>query len=363
MRLGLHVNNSLTTGSEARNMLEDWIREVRPPMVKFLADAYRPDVVDFARQHGCKVIARRVQHMGTLGPQGRDVLYSNIDWAAERGFSMDYLEFANEEFQGLHDPTEWDRLSQYMLGCMQSLDQRSGGRVKAIIYNCSVGQPEPERWMRPDCIKALRYAEQHGHLVGLHEYYKPTPWTWLHPGHSWHDWGNAEGYLMLRCRTAVRIWDALGLHPGFVITESGRDDVPGTPGHGKGFRDDPTYFVQGMTDYCRHLSFIKQCKGVVDFGFNATGDHAWDSFRLDLERDIFYNLLSSMKTLPRMGDDDAIIIDDDCKLYEVKRGDTLWRIASEQLGDGRRWPELLRVVPMGDVRQLPVGALIVIRDA
>ena len=42
--------------------------------------------------------------------------------------------------------------------------------------------------------------------------------------------------------------------------------------------------------------------------------------------------------------------------HTLRSGDTLWRLG------GARWPELLRVLPMGDVRQLPVGAVVMIPE-
>lgn len=42
--------------------------------------------------------------------------------------------------------------------------------------------------------------------------------------------------------------------------------------------------------------------------------------------------------------------------HTVRLGETLWRLG------GARWPELMRVVPMGDARQLPVGAVVMIPE-
>lgn len=42
-------------------------------------------------------------------------------------------------------------------------------------------------------------------------------------------------------------------------------------------------------------------------------------------------------------------------MYKVKRGDTLWRIAKTQLGDGQRYREILKLNPNVEARKLRVG--------
>ena len=47
-------------------------------------------------------------------------------------------------------------------------------------------------------------------------------------------------------------------------------------------------------------------------------------------------------------------------LYTVRRGDTLWSLAKEFLGDGKRWPEIVNANPGLVPEKLAVGRQIVI---
>ena len=52
----------------------------------------------------------------------------------------------------------------------------------------------------------------------------------------------------------------------------------------------------------------------------------------------------------------AIKITDKTRYYTVKEGDNLWKIASEQLGDGNRYPEIAKLNKLADEDFLVVGA-------
>ena len=41
--------------------------------------------------------------------------------------------------------------------------------------------------------------------------------------------------------------------------------------------------------------------------------------------------------------------------YTVRKGDTLWKIAAEQLGDGQRWREIVSANPGLEPKKLAVG--------
>jgi len=46
--------------------------------------------------------------------------------------------------------------------------------------------------------------------------------------------------------------------------------------------------------------------------------------------------------------------------YTVKNGDTYWNIAARQLGDGKRWPEIEKLNPKEDRKDLKIGQVIFI---
>lgn len=287
VRLGLHIN-----GHGHEDMVRRYVDAVRPPFMKFLGDASDPGQMDYCRARGSKVIYRVV-----LGDEGisKDGIRHIIGRAAETAGHWDYLEFANEEMQGRDHGEEgqWDRLCRLMQDAMGECEKRGW---KACILNTSVGQPElritgKPRWERPESVAMLGQAAAGGHLVGAHEYYRPRPWHGIEgpPGTSdrtaWAFPGKAQGWWMLRVARTIAEWRALGIPlPGIVITESGRDANTGTPGFGKGWRDEPRTpdgdFADFMAGYCRHLSAWPEVLGAVDFGFSTSQPEKWGSFDL-----------------------------------------------------------------------------------
>lgn len=359
MRLGLHVNNVLQAGSRNRHLFDHYVATVRPEVCKFLADAYRPDVVDYCHSLGVKVIGRRVQNMPSLGPDGRRALDSVRAWGRASGWTMDYLEAANEEWTS--EPEYWDRLSDYMYDFMRSLDDETGGRVKGCIYNSSVGAPQFEFWERDRCLRALEYAGRNGHVVGLHSYFKPRPWYGVQG--DWNLWGKVWGWWLLREIRVAQIWEAnLSTPPGFIITEYGRDDISGTPGSGKGYRDEPRGdgmdYADWTRDYLHHLTYCRLARGCVDFGFAST-EERWDSFNMALDIAMLARQESEQTRLPR-----GVIVQpmpgQTQTYHQVQRGETLSRIG---VNYGIPWkliaaannlvhPYLLRV---GDMLRIPVS--------
>lgn len=291
MRLAPHVMLPLTPGTPARAIYERWITTVHPPVVKFLRQAFDPSLMGWTRQLGTKVVGRWVE--GDINEPGR-TLNELLQFAPY----LDYVEYANEESQGRDNQREWDRLMGGCLDFMRDLDKRNAaaGRTgpKACIANLSVGQPEIERWSRPSTLEVARYAAANGHVWGIHEYYKQNPWAGLLHGHSpgtpdekalWDGpAGEPRGWLMLRVVRALDAMKAAGVEGfRFIVTESGRDNIPGQPGEGGGFRDvmpgEP--YAEYLQQYGRHLSALPACVGWVDFGYNAW--EGWKQFDLSLE--------------------------------------------------------------------------------
>lgn len=302
VRLGLHVN-----GHGHEDMVRRYVDAVRPPFMKFLADASDPGQMDYCRARGAKVIYRVV--LGDEGISEAGIKHI-LDRAAESAGHWDYLEFANEEEQGRDDAGQWDGLCRMMQGAMEECEKRGW---RACILNTSVGQPELEatgkpRWRRPESVAMLQMAAAGHHIVGAHEYYRPRPWHGVEglPGQSdrtaWAMYGKARGWWMLRVVRTIEEWRRLGIPlPKIVITESGRDAPAGTPGDGTGWRHEPVTpdgdYADFMGQYCRHLAMFPEVVGVVDFGF--CGSAKWERFDLSSnDAGQFDRMITVMSALP-----------------------------------------------------------------
>lgn len=298
MRMGPHVMLPPIPGSLAHDIYATWVTTVRPPVVKFCRQGFDPGLMDWTRELGTKIVGRWVE--GEIDNPG-GVLNELLQFANH----LDYVEFANEESQGKDDPREWDRLMGKCLDFMQELDKRNraAGRSgpKAVIANTSVGQPEVERWARESTLECARYADANGHRWGIHEYYKPEPWAMVVGGEAaWNGAAPATGWLMLRVTQAVAIMRQHGIGFRFIVTESGRDNIPGQPGPGGGFRDIPGEpFAERMAQYGRHLSALP-CDGWVDYGFNAWD--GWKQFDLTEDPAMAEEVIQTQSRLPRGGD-------------------------------------------------------------
>lgn len=60
-------------------------------------------------------------------------------------------------------------LDSWSLAAMQACDRV--GR-KGVIFNFETGNPEPDDW--PALAASVQYAYEHGHIIGLHEYFNVT---------------------------------------------------------------------------------------------------------------------------------------------------------------------------------------------
>lgn len=291
MRLGLHINSV-----RHKDRAIAYIRTVRPEVTKLLADGWDDDIIAAAKSVGSKVVARRVEEIDDL--QGN--IARTLAWGRDRGWRMDYLEWANEEMQGKDNVDEWNRLCRYALKFCKELDALRVG-TRGCVLNTSCGQPEEGYWETADALALARYCADHGHAIGTHEYYRPVakqgiPWRLL--TRSPESWGDVDGAWVLRIMAAVRVWRKHNIKCTFIVTESGRDAMSGTPGDGAGYRDDPTInFALQNLFIGRHYSAIPECVGWVGFGWG--GSPRWASF--DMAEDIVTTNLvaNAMLTLPR----------------------------------------------------------------
>jgi len=296
---------ALTAGSPERAMFERWITTVRPPVVKFCRQSCDNALLAWTQAQGSKTLARYVDvALVSSGAENGRLARKVIGELTPFFANLDYVEFANEELQGKDDPKQWDILMEACLDFMRQLDEanKAAGRKgpKACIANTSVGQPELERWSRASTLETARYAAANGHVWGIHEYYKPDPWALVEGGKAaWDGTAPAQGWLMLRVVKAIQLMRHAGVTGfRFIITESGRDNVPGQPGLGGGFRDVPGEpYADRMAEYGRHLSAIPECIGWVDFGYNAW--EGWKQFDLTEDEPMHEKMIQAMAKLPR----------------------------------------------------------------
>lgn len=75
-----------------------------------------------------------------------------------------WLHLGNEPGRG-----DLDILDVWTLAAMKACD---GVGRKGVIFNFETGNPEPEDW--PALSASVQYAYEHGHIVGLHEYFDVT---------------------------------------------------------------------------------------------------------------------------------------------------------------------------------------------
>lgn len=392
MRMGLHVHSGRDAG-----LLMDYVRRVQPPLVKFIDR--RLDLMQEVKRlsPATRIVYRRV--WDSHDRSGRSDFRSEMVAAAReiRG-AADWIEGWNEFGPKDH------RLKDYAADEVDFARRMLDAGIGAAIGGFSTGWIESAGpafdALRPIFELCDAHDLDQRVIWHHHEYGGPymqwmvqTPdghhqWSGNGPtGHSakrvWDE--NLEGYLCLRHRTLRRALDAAGYTGVWMaITESGIDDTPPSPGHGRGWRDyrgTNWASLPGIGDYAdqqhwyaHHLGRSGRIVGYVDFGFaDVSGD--WTSFDLSLDPLMLDKMARRMQELPlRAADDPPFrppanpdpaeepLMASSYRPYVVKPGDTLWGIARDQLGAGGRWRELTRVVPMGAPTQLPVGTIVMVPE-
>jgi len=322
MRIGLHVNNLPDETAAIR-----YIETVQPPLCKFLVGGFNRNVLDACKANGVKTVLRMHtddqvllrQVLGNVPRKAKPAISARaampfIDTAtalaAEHGFT--FVEGYNEVYQ---TGAELARYAEFDIALMQKADERG---VKAMIGSFSTGNP-PDSWA--PYLPALRYAGQHGHVVGLHEYSAPV----LQYGTGSNQWNggaytltdpvsnpDALGWWTLRYRRARAEWRTLGVNPlpDVAITESGIDDVQPRPHNtpGRGWRttlgteweNKPPFgtWAEQARWYAWQLSQDSYIIGAVGFGWGAL-DPAWMNFRDDADEGRLKVFMAAQLTLPR----------------------------------------------------------------
>lgn len=291
--MGLHVQGA----HDAHDAAERYIRAVRPPVVKFLDDA-PPRLVDLVHSYGGLTILRfywEPQDPGEFGPYLR-AIERRAAGTAVKAVEVSFNE-AMQEGDALVAKAELDVAGM-------KLAERIG---KIAVIGCfSVGMPDLRdsdpgiQWRH--YAPALRYAAEHGHLLGLHEYGggplgMDVGVEGVGPG--------ARGWYGLRYRRVLDWARSIGLPmPRIVICEAGIDDLapnvmPKTPGyqtardlHPPGVGD---YAAQAAR-YARHLAEDKAAVvGWVDFGFG--GRDEWAAFDLSRDPAMLDRMIAEMRAL------------------------------------------------------------------
>lgn len=302
MRTGLHCN---TTRNQAK--LLDYYRRSGARVVKVME--YDPPTLDALKALGVTIIGRRYIERADLDNKA---FIKEIAGLARGYPQVDYWEGFNEVFSDRDGNIE--KYAQYEIDRMKALE--AVGK-KAAIGCFSTGTPDMVDW--PLFRPALEYAYQHGHALALHEYAGPFM-QWLCGENQWdHEAGRpkrvddpcvsptVEGWLTLRYRKAYKLFKTWGLGDlPFFITEGGIDDTTPRPGgQGNGYKDHQQeewirlhgdYSIQRRW-YMWQVSHDKQCKGVVDFGWDdASGK--WAAFDLSTDDAMRERIIAAEASLP-----------------------------------------------------------------
>lgn len=379
--LGLHVHSR-----RSDDLVREWIETVRPTVMKWLDGGVNTELVELAKARGALTILRVYEPHQSLTSAGQDAYLARVREALQRWPEFDAVEGFNEQFQRLPDIR---RRADFDLRLMRLAEEHG---KRAVIGSFSVGQPQWPATGHPDdwagYYPALKHAGQRGHYVGLHEYGAPAMqwgaganqvgslvhgrWQAIDPCER----QDVDGWFVLRYRKAVEHWVSLGIEPlpRIVITESGLDNIQPRPdvGERRGYKtyrgtewwDHPVLgdYAHQLAWTCRRWAEDPLVVGGVDFGFaDASGD--WGDFDMSTDHETFDAVMAEMTTLPDtpvrpVGPPrEEIEMDGRTYIAHVMRpGDTLWGLA------GRDWHRIHRTVPMGDVREIPVGATVMVPE-
>lgn len=381
--VGLHVHSG-----RANRQVEEYIRSVKPSVMKWLAEGVDSRLVDLAKVYGALTVLRVYEGNQQLGNPHEGNFLAKVESTLQRFPQIDAHEGFNEAFQRLPDIR---RRSEFDISLMK-LCERYG--KKAVIGSFSVGTPQwPATGAADDWeayLPALRYAAERGHYVGLHEYGGPAlqwgvgenqmstlvdgRWERIDPATR----PGVKGWFCLRYRRVIEHWRELGLSPipKIVLTEAGIDDIQPRPNVGtrrgyKTYRDTPYWKHPVLGDFASQLRWQSErwaeddaIVGGVVFGY-ADSSGQWDDFDLSTDPETYARVVQEMGRLtagtepppappPTPPPAPPPTMAKRYRPYVLRQGDTLWRVA------GPRWREVLRVQPLGNATNLPTGTVIMI---
>lgn len=302
IRMGLHVHSN-----RADHLVERFVREVRPSVMKWLDGDINSGLVKLAHSLGALTILRVYERNQDWSADGQARYLARVEEAMVRWPFFDAYEVSyNEAGQ------KGGELAVKAAMDIRGMELAERHRKRAVVGNFSTGGPEVHEWHF--YLPALQRAAAWRHLVGLHEY---------GGGPAGMLWGVGEnqvggrvddpcpgprlpGYWCLRYRRALEQWQRLGLadSPEIVITEGGIDHVDPCPASTPGYKLAAGTHAGAIGDYaaqwawyCRQLAADRKVVGAVDFGFaDASGE--WGQFDLSTDPETFERLVAAMRRLP-----------------------------------------------------------------
>ncbi len=290
--MGLHIH----TGAQ-NAMAAEYIRAVRPPVVKWL-DSADAGLVDLVNSYGGLSILRVYVDASEQDLGRFDDYLRKIERAA-KGSSVRAIEVSHNEAH--QSGEELSRKAICDIAGMKLAEKL--GKI-GVIGCFSVGMPAMEDW--PRYRAALEYAASHGHAIGLHEYGGGP--RGMDTGLE--GYGPAlRGWYCLRYRRVLDWARAAGVPmPKIVITESGIDDLsPAITPPTRGWQTARDIHPPDVGDYAKQaeryaarLAENEQVIGWVDFGFSSA-DPKWYAFDLSRDRAMFDRMKWAMAALPDTG--------------------------------------------------------------
>ncbi len=250
------VSGQSKLGAHVIVMNDDTARfiEAGPAVVKFAGDWGMASAVPL----GTFIIGRQVlktdddaQHQRSAGMLPQQAVQKFL-FGRENQIETYRANPVIRYWEGHNEPvwTDAEGLAWYADVEIERMKQMDKLGLKCVIGNFATGTPPMELW--PAFVPACRYAAEHGHILGLHEYGGTYLW-WMtgkcqdNPEENCRTSdGRLAGWTILRYR---QVYDRFLIPAGagelkLVVTEFGLDIVSGPPGAPSGaFRNLGSYWA------------------------------------------------------------------------------------------------------------------------